>query len=359
MLMRSLFSIILGVAVLGMFGFSQSAFAAPFILSNGPGDGTLSVGVDGFGAFGLGVGPDSSNAIYDPVGAGGSAGTSFESAIAIEIGTGGTRSFLTSGFVGISGGLANPTVMPDGSSTFSNSGLNFALSQTLEPVFFGGSQTGTLLIQTYTITNPGTTSIDFELVRYLDGDLFFDGSSTTDGGGRIIIEGTEILFETDSATGSSTSTNYVAIIAEGGTEPATNRYEIDRFSEPFPLPGMRDRIIAGTALDDTVTGDGGDADEFIDAGPGYDVTLALRNTFSLGQGTSVVYVTKTIFGTGAPEDVEIDPPIELVGGIILPIDTMTLLIAGAQINAFFILSTLALTGAFAFGVLYYKTKRTN
>jgi len=82
--------------------------------------------------------------------------------------------------------------------------------------------------------------------------------------------------------------------------------------------------------------------------------------FSIGAGESVVYVTKTVFGDGAPEDVEIDPPTEeMVGGIILPIDTMALLIAGAQFNAFFILSILALTGSFAFGVLYYKTKRVN
>jgi len=100
--------------------------------------------------------------------------------------------------------------------------------------------------------------------------------------------------------------------------------------------------------------------QFID-GAGYDVSLALRNEFSLVGGESVVYVTKTVFGSGAPEDVEIDPPVEeqIVGGIILPIDTMALLIVGAQFNAFFILSTLTLTGAFAFGVLYYKTKRTN
>jgi len=206
-----------------LFGFSQSVFALPN-LSNGPGEGTISVKVDGFGAFGSAVGPDSENAFFNSVG-GGSLGTTFESGIAIEIGTGGTRSFLTTGFIGVSGNLSpNPTIMPDGSSTFSNSGLDFALSQTLEPVFFGGSQTGTILIQTYTITNPGSTTADFELVRYLDGDLFFDGSlGDQDGGGRIIIDGTEILFETDSATNSATSTNYVGITAEGGTEPSAGK----------------------------------------------------------------------------------------------------------------------------------------
>ena len=68
-------------------------------------------------------------------------------------------------------------------------------------------------------------------------------------------------------------------------------------------PGLRTDIIAGTVLDDTVAGDGGDADQFIDAGPGYDVTLALRNLFSIAAGGSSVYTTSTIFGSGAPEDV--------------------------------------------------------
>jgi len=166
----------------------------------------------------------------------------------------------------------------------------------------------------------------------------------------IIIDGTEILFETDSATGSSTSTNYVAITAEGGTESAPNRYEIDIFS------GLRNRIIAGTDLDDTVKFDGGDADEFIDASSGYDVSMALRNTFSLGGGDSVVYVTKTIFGTGAPEDFRFPPPI---GGNILPLDTAALFIAGISTNSYSILAAFTLLGAVAFGALYYTSKRKN
>jgi len=40
-----------------------------------------------------------------------------------------------------------------------------------------------------------------DLVRYFDGDLGFDGSLID--GGRLVANGTEILFETDSATGSA------------------------------------------------------------------------------------------------------------------------------------------------------------
>jgi len=348
MLNRSIFSIILGIAILGLFGFSQSAFAAPYMLDNGPGDGTLMVGVDGFGAFGLSAGTDSTNAFYDPVGATGPTETTFESAIAIRTDiTTGARSFLASGFIGSSGGLTNPTVtgsLTSGSSTFSNSGLSFTLIQTLAPTFTGSSQTGTILTQTYTITS----SVPFEIVRYIDGDLRFD-TSITDGGGRLILgDGTEVLFETDSATGSSITTTFVGITGEGGTEPASNRYEIDSFS------GLRTRIISGDALDNTITGDVDiPKDQFIDAGAGYDVTLALRNEFP--SGTSV-YVTKTLFGSGAPEDVQTSSPI---GGTIIPIDATSLLIAGFDKNSFSLLGALTLVGAVAFGALYYTSKRKN
>lgn len=123
-----------------------------------------------------------------------------------------------------------------------------------------------------------------------------------DGGGRLFSGSTEILFETDSATGSSASTTFVGITGEGGSIPLTGRYEIDSFA------GLRGRIISGIALDDTVTGDGGDADQFVDAGPGYDVTLALRNLFDLDVGATGTYVTRTIFGNGAPDSVGTDLP---------------------------------------------------
>ena len=187
-----------------------------------------------------------------------------------------------------------------GASSFTFGGLSFALTQTLTPLLSGTTQTGSVLTQAYTITNPGLASSSFELIRYLDGDLLFDGS-LVDGGGRLFLGGTEVLFETDSATGTATSTTFVGITGEGGTTPVADRFEIDSYS------GLRSRIVAGTALDDIVTGDGADADQFIDAGNGYDVTLALRNLFTLVPGASDVYSTRTIFGSGSPETVVVTP----------------------------------------------------
>lgn len=82
--------------------------------------------------------------------------------------------------------------------------------------------------------------------------------------------------------------------AQGGT---SNGYEIDSFD------GLRSRIISGTALDNIITGDGADADQFVDAGNGYDVTLAFNNLLSLGAGQTTTYNTQTYFGSGAPDRV--------------------------------------------------------
>lgn len=279
-----------------------SATAAPFVLTNGAGDGQISVGVDGFGAFGSSVGGNSTDAFFNPVGVTPpTAGTVFESGVAIRVGAGttGARTFLTSGDIGGSGSLVNPVVSgsaTSATSTFTFSGLSFTLTQTLTDIFTAGVQTGTVLTQSYAIVNTGTAAASFEMLRYLDGDLLFD-SSLVDGGGRLTAGGTEVLFETDSATGSSTATTFVGITGEGGVIPVTGRYEIDSFS------GLRGRIVAGTALDDLITGDGADADQFVDAGGGYDVTLALRNLFTLGVGGSGTYTTRTIFGNGTPDSV--------------------------------------------------------
>ena len=288
------------------------AEAAPFVLSVGVGDGSLSVGVDGYGSFGSAIGVNSSNAVFDPVGAVGSAGTTFDSGVAVRLGPAGARTFLTSGSIGGSGGLTNPTVTgtaTSATSTFSFLGLNFVLTQTLTPLFSGGTQIGAQLDQVYTIINPSTASpASLELVRYLDGDLLFDGS-LVDGGGRLTSP-VETLFETDSATGAPDPTTFVGIRAAGGTIPLTGRFEIDSFA------GLRSRIIAGTALDNTITGDG-NLDGFINNGSGYDVTLALNNLLLIGAGQSATYTTTTIFGSGAPTDVPGDTTVPEPGTLIL------------------------------------------
>jgi len=158
---------------------------------------------------------------------------------------------------------------------------------------------GSQLTQVYSITNTTASPVSFELVRYIDGDLLFNGT-VDDGGGRFFANGIETLFLTDSATGSVDPTTFVGITAKGGLIPSAGRFEV---SPTGATPTLRTRIVTGGALSDTVVGDGGDADQFIDAGGGYDVNLALRNAFSLSPGERTIYTTSTIFGSVAPQDV--------------------------------------------------------
>ena len=292
--------VLTAVAAVG-FVSVQSVHAVGQAMTTGNGDGTLDITVDGYGAFGSVVTTDAGPANYDPVGVVPQASSVFQSALAIRMNqTSGTRQYLSSSTI-YNNSL--PTIPISGTSTTANSnfsygGLNVALGQVLAPVLDAGlNQVGSMLTQTYVFTNPPTAqAANFEVVRYVDGDLLFDGS-LIDGGGRLVVGSTEYLFEIDSATNASTDTTLVAISGVGGTHPATNRYEIDSYS------GTRQRWGDGLALDGIITGDGGDADQFIDAGNGYDVTLGLRNLFSLQPGQSGTYVATTIWGSIAPENI--------------------------------------------------------
>ena len=272
------------------------------LMTNGPGDLTVSVNVDGYGSFGSATGGQAGDANYDPAGAIGVAGTTFHSGVAIGIGAG-ARQYLTQGSILGNGNLpaVNPTGTPTSlTSNFALSGLTFILSQTLTPLVDANNViTGSLLTQEYEITNPGGSTVMFDMVRYLDGDLRFDGS-LIDGGGRIFSGDGDILFETDTAIGSADADTFVGIQGLGGTIPTTNRFEISSFS------ALGNRIGTGGNLNDVIVGDSMDADEFIDAGNGYDVTLAVRNEFVLNANESTTYTARTFFGSGAPDDIE--PP---------------------------------------------------
>jgi hypothetical protein len=261
-------------------------------LTNGSGDGKVSVSVTPAGAFGSSSPSPGGNATYNPIGPIGPASTTFESYVYFRLGDSGVRTNLSTLPATVTSSSANSLT-----STFSIGGLNFTLTQTLADLLNAGTQTGSLLTQTYNITNTTNAPLSFELLRYIDGDLLFDGS-LVDGGGRLLSGGREILFETDSATGSADSATFLGIYNEGGTP---NGYEIDSYS------GLRGRIQNGTALDNLITGDGGDSDQFIDAGNGYDVTLGLSRLFTLLAGGSTTFTTGTIFGTGAPQDIVLPP----------------------------------------------------
>jgi len=280
------------------------------VLTTGTGDGSLNISVDGYGSFGSAIGsPTAGEAIYDPIGPITAASTTFQSGVALRFGNVGSRQFLTSGF--IFGDSSLPDVATTGNSasvtsTFAIGALSFELTQSVSQVFDAfGVQTGSLLTQRYVMTNTSASTTDFELLRYIDSDLYFDGT-LVDGGGRLLTQGREFLFETDASGSGATDTTFFGIDATGGTIPTVGRFELDFF------PILGGDIADGLDLSDTITGDF-DNDGFIDVGQEYDVTLALRNVFSLAPGATASYTTRTIFGSGQPDDLPEDPIANIVG----------------------------------------------
>jgi Calx-beta domain/Domain of unknown function (DUF4114) len=261
-------------------------------LNNAAGDGGLSVGVSSTGSFGSNAGGSGAGyAQYDPIGTQGVGSTTYQSDLAFRIGSTGARQFLSSLATNVVAGSSTSTAA---NSSFAVSGLTFELVQSVDDLKKDGQRTGSSLSQTYKITNPTSQTISFELVRYFDGDLLFDGS-LLDKGGKVTRNGQDILFETDSGDNASAPTTFVGITAKGGTDITTNRLEIGAYSS------LRSRILAGDPLSNLIQGDT-NGDSFID-GAAYDVTPAFRNVFELAAGQSTTYVTETIFGSGAPNQV--------------------------------------------------------
>jgi Calx-beta domain/Domain of unknown function (DUF4114) len=262
-------------------------------LRTAAGDGGLNVIVDKTGSF--------SGAAYDPIGAQSANRTTYQSDVAFRIGDTGARKFLSDIATNeISTATADPNIT---TSSFSVSGLLFELSQAVSDLTKNGTRTGSGLTQTYQITNPTNAAINFELVRYFDGDLGFDGS-IQDRGGRIVRNGRDILFETDSGDNPSAPTTFVGITANGGNPLTANRFEIGQYSS------LENRILAGDPLSGVILGDT-NGDSFIDTAP-YDVTPAFRNVFTLASGATTTYVTETLFGTGLPSQVVLPETISVV-----------------------------------------------
>jgi uncharacterized repeat protein (TIGR01451 family) len=306
----------------GSVGATQSFNIAAFnnsqatsLIHTSAGDGELKITVNKFGQFGQAdVGGNSGT--YDPLGTKTSASTTFESFIALGIistnGATSARTQLSPSssndeiFTNVTGNNAN--------STFTVGGLRFQLNQFVQDIFDGTqTRTGGRLDQVYTITNTTNQTIDFDLVRYVDGDLDFDGS-LIDGGGRIAQNGQEILFETDSGGSAQTDSTFFGITGTGGTIPATNHWEIDQFDR------LRSSILRGNDLRDRIVRGDGNSDGFIDASAEYDITLGLRNVFSLAPGQSTTYSSITRFGSGEAAQLDITPPTVDIG--ILPTTTL-------------------------------------
>ena len=290
--MRQRFSLGAFIASVVLLHLVTVSADAQFILSNGTGDGSLTVGVDGFGSFGSAVGGGTSDAIYNPFGSIEAAGTTFESGLFLS----GPPTWLTSGSIGGSQSLLNPEITGDSTSansSFTQGALSFSLEQQLVDSFDdGGNRVGTVLNQQYRITNTINVPNSFTLTRYLDGDLLFDGT-ISDGGGVIERGGNFIAFETDAADGDAASSTFVGITSSVGLTSggADSRFEIAPFST------LREQISQGNILGNTVAQDL-DFDGFIDTA--FDVTLGISDFISLDANETVTYTTQTLFGNAVP-----------------------------------------------------------
>ena len=266
---------------------------ADAVLSTGTGDGTARVTVDPYGEF--------RTAIYDPIGPLGEDSTTYRSHVIIrgDFGEGPVAAPLSQ-----LGTLVSFT--SDGTratSVFTLLGFQITLTQWIDSLRDGsGAPTGSVLIQEAAITNLSGSAVPvpFELIRYFDSDLEFDGV-IQDGGGRLVQGGEEILFATDRGVNPLETTTFVGITATGGSTTGPGRYDIDGYSV---LVG---RIAGSELLRDLVTGDG-DSNGFVDAGGEYDLALALRNTFAIAGGASATYRTQTYFGRGTPSGAINQPP---------------------------------------------------
>ncbi|MFK8114798.1 MAG: FG-GAP-like repeat-containing protein, partial [Rubripirellula sp.] len=260
-------------------------------LSTGTGDGDVTIDVDPFGSYGTSAFDNvSGTATFDPTGPIDAASAIFKSLLGIREGTTGPRLLLDDIPTAqlrpssIAGDLTSAT------STFSIGNFDVQLVQTVAPNFsIDGARNGSRMDQTYTVTNTSAQTRTLDVARYVDADLFFDGSRV-DGGGRLTdSSGNLILFETDAGGTGATDATFLGITDQGGIAPNTDRFMVEDFTS------LLQRVEAGTPLTDSIDNDG-DNDGFVDAGSEYDVALALRRLLTIAPGQSVQYTNALALG---------------------------------------------------------------
>ena len=240
-----------------------------YVITNGSDDGDIAATLDPFGA--------SNYVLYDPVGPIGARDPVYYSAAVINTGNG--LSYLAgSSSAELISQTENQLV-----TSFSVGALGFTLTQTVQDTFEGTTRTGSILTQTYAITNTSDAASVFSMLRYFDGDLYFNDSTLADGGGVLQQNGQLVLFETDASGSANDNDTFVGITAAGGTQAG---YAVQQCCgiHTYPLPN-------------TVDGDT-NGDNFVDTA--YDVTLQLQRDFNVAAGQTQYFTTTTLFGNGVP-----------------------------------------------------------
>ncbi len=243
-------------------------------LTNGTGDRSLSVTVDGYGSFGSDSG--AGDAIFDPNGPIGASSTVYDSGVYFSP----VEDFLATG--GLAGRPPVAFTSFDSStatSTFDAGGYRIVLTQMVRR-----TSNGSTLEQTYQIQNLMSSTRSFNIVRFVDGDLRFDSSISDFGAAS---EDGRTLSEFDAGDNPQSASTYVGITDSGGTPDGftIQEYPYAQFIFEFGgIPPDDNGLIANDNNGDRVT-------DF-----GYDVTLALESFFTTGGGQTVTYTTVTRFG---------------------------------------------------------------
>ena len=237
-------------------------------------DGAVRVRVDGLGAFGRGL-VAGADAIFNPPGGFAPLGTTYTSNLYAST----AGRMLTDDCVDGQVQLLSENPL---TTRLQLGALQIDVRQELGPVALGSST----LRQTYTLTNTGGSAIFTHLVRHLDGDLRFDGS-TDDGAAASGPDG-QTLTEFDS---SSTDVPRVLVQITGalGSDQSPDEWTI----QPFDY---RPRIQGANGIppaDNGVVFNDANGDLIAD-GP-YDVTLSQQWNATIAPNESVVLESSTRF----------------------------------------------------------------
>ncbi|MBW3597989.1 MAG: VCBS repeat-containing protein, partial [Planctomycetes bacterium] len=209
----------------------------------------------------------------------------------------------------VSSSSSDPTAVPSGAV------LQFDLMQSLVDLRSRSDssiQDGTALVQNYNVTNVSDSEFSFEVLRYLDGDLFSSGVSgatdtpLADGGGAGLLDPTRstiTLFQTDEGTGAVVGDPTIVGIqstAVGGSGFAP--WEVGIAGDDLPMKPAGEllmRIVTGQPLRNDVIPSSADSDDngILDSGEENDVAVAHSEEFlDVAPGDTVRFVTVTIFG---------------------------------------------------------------
>jgi len=237
-------------------------------------DGAVRVPVDGLGAFGRGA-VAGADAIFNPPGGFAPLGTTYTSNLYVSTADRMLADDCVLGQVQVLSESPLTTRLQLGS-------LQIDVRQELEPIMLGSST----LKQTYTLTNTGGSDISAHLVRHLDGDLRFDGS-TDDGASASGPDG-HTLTEFDAA-----STNAPRVMLEVTGALAGDETPDEWTIQPF---NYRPVIVGAHGIP---AGDNGnvfnDANGDLVADAPYDVTLSQQWNATIAPSQSVVLQSSTKF----------------------------------------------------------------